>query len=417
MTEKTDAKIIKFPGRGLEEDDASESTNPVLLVVDDDQDILRVVKFYLTKQNYTVHAASGGNEALAILKENPRIELILSDVMMPEMTGLELLKIIRDNKEYSEIPVILISAEGETSKKVAGLNLGADDFITKPFNFDELMARVKNHIRLRRLQKEVLIANKQVMHVNNMLKSQNEKLIEDLEQARGVQMALLPDVLPESEKFQMGSRYLPAERLGGDFFDIVDLADGKKLGVMVADVCGHGVSAAFTTAMTKITFRNSCFNSDDPAEVIYQMNEELFGNIKSGFVTVFYGVLDLEQETFHYASGGHPPLLLHRYKDDSIEELKAQSTFLGSFNGLEFTSDVTHVSKGDRILFYTDGIFESQNMEGEQFGLERVNALLRSHKNEPMQTLLDTLINTLVDFIDGMEFDDDITVVGIDIKL
>ena len=147
------------------------------------------------------------------------------------------------------------------------------------------------------------------------------------------------------------------------------------------------------------------------------MNEELFGNIKSGFVTVFYGVLDLEQETFHYASGGHPPLLLHRYKDDSIEELKAQSTFLGSFNGLEFTSDVTHVSKGDRILFYTDGIFESQNMEGEQFGLERVNALLRSHKNEPMQTLLDTLINTLVDFIDGMEFDDDITVVGIDIKL
>ena len=364
-----------------------------------------------------MYAAPGGNEALPILKDNPRIEWILSDVMMPEMTGLELLKIIRDNKEYSEIPVILISAEGETSKKVAGLNLGADDFITKPFNFDELMARVKNHIRLRRLQKEVLIANKQVMHVNNMLKSQNEKLIEDLEQARGVQMALLPDVLPESEKFQMGSRYLPAERLGGDFFDIVDLADGKKLGVMVADVCGHGVSAAFTTAMTKITFRNSCFNSDDPAEVIYQMNEELFGNIKSGFVTVFYGVLDLEQETFHYASGGHPPLLLHRYKDDSIEELKAQSTFLGSFNGLEFTSDVTHVSKGDRILFYTDGIFESQNMEGEQFGLERVNALLRSHKNVFFNATAATEIYTLMDFIDGMEFDDDITVVGIDIKL
>ena len=416
MREKTESKIIEFPGMDSELDDASESANPVLLVVDDDLDILRVVKFYLTKQNYTVHAASSGSEALAILEENPRIELILSDVMMPEMTGLELLKILRDNKEYSEIPVILISAEGDTSKKVAGLNLGADDFITKPFNLDELMARVKIHIRLRRLQKEVLIANKQVMHVNNMLKSQNEKLIEDLEQARGVQMALLPDVLPKSEKYQLGSRYLPAERLGGDFFDIVELDDGKKLGVLVADVCGHGVSAAFTTAMTKIVFRNSCFNSKDPAEVIYQMNEELFGNIKSGFVTVFYGVLDLEKHTLHYASGGHPPLLIHRQKDDSIEELKAQATFLGSFNGLEFTSDMTHVSNGDRILFYTDGIFESQNMEGEQFGLERINELLRNHKDEPVQTLLDTMIKTLMDFIDGMEFDDDITVVGIDIK-
>ena len=417
MTEKTDGKIFDLPGVESEMDEDSESVNPVLLVVDDDQDILRVVKFYLTKQNYTVHAASSGVEALAILKENPRIELILSDVMMPEMTGLELLKILRDNKVLSEIPVILISAEGETSKKVAGLNLGADDFITKPFNFDELMARVKNHIRLRRLQKEVLIANKQVMHVNNMLKSQNEKLIEDLEQARGVQMALLPDALPENEKYQLGSRYLPAERLGGDFFDIVPLAHGNKLGVMVADVCGHGVSAAFTTAMTKITFRNSCFNSEDPAEVIYQMNEELFGNIKSGFVTVFYGVLDLDKNTFHFASGGHPPLLVHRRKDDSIEELKAQATFLGSFNGVEFTSEFTQVSKGDRILFYTDGIFESQNIEGEQFGIERVNELLRKNKNEPVQTLLDTMIKALVEFIDGVEFDDDITVVGIDIKL
>lgn len=417
MTEKTEGKIIEFPRMDSGEVDDPESINPVLLVVDDDQDILRVVKFYLTKQNYTVHAASGGKEALAILKENPRIELILSDVMMPEMTGLELLKILRDTKEYSEIPVILISAEGETSKKVAGLNLGADDFITKPFNFDELMARVKNHIRLRRLQKEVLIANKQVMHVNNMLKSQNEKLIEDLEQARGMQMALLPDVLPEDEKFELGSRYLPAERLGGDFFDIVGLDEGKKLGVMIADVCGHGVSAAITTAMTKITFRNSCFNSEDPAKVICQMNDELFGNIKSGFVTVFYGVLDLEKNTFQYASGGHPPLLVYRHKDDSIEELKPQSTFLGSFNAVEFSSDSTQVSKGDRILFYTDGIFESQNLEGEQFGFERVNELLRKHKDDPVQTLLDTMINALVDFIDGMEFDDDITIVGIDIKL
>ena len=131
---------------------------PVLLVVDDDPDILRVVRFYLTKQQYTVHTATCGAEALAILDKERDIELILSDVMMPQMSGLELLTIVRENPDYADIPMILISAEGETAKKVAGLNLGADDFITKPFNFDELMARVKNHIRLRRLQMEVMVA-------------------------------------------------------------------------------------------------------------------------------------------------------------------------------------------------------------------------------------------------------------------
>lgn len=415
MTEKPQSKITVYQDEAFEEEDDLSGNNPVLLVVDDDQDILRVVKFYLTKQNYTVHAATGGKEALALLEKHPRIELILSDVMMPEMTGLDLLKILRENQAYAEIPVILISAEGETSKKVAGLNLGADDFITKPFNFDELMARVKNHIRLRRLQKEVLIANKQVMHVNNMLKNQNEKLIEDLEQARGVQMALLPDALPENSVFELGSRYIPAERLGGDFFDIVLLDDERKLGVMVADVCGHGVSAAFTTAMTKITFRNACFNSNDPAEVLFQMNEELFGNIKSGFVTVFYGVLDLETYNFEFASGGHPPLLVYRRQSDTIEELSAQSTFLGSFHPVQFDSDSAQIHKGDRILFYTDGLFESQNQDGEQFGFERVNALMRGHKDDSVQSTIDTMISSLVEFMDGLEFDDDITVVGIDV--
>ncbi|HUJ75350.1 MAG TPA: response regulator, partial [bacterium] len=130
-----------------------------VLVVDDDPDILRVVRFYLAKHHYHIETAENGREALEVLARNPDIELVLSDVMMPEMSGLELLRNIRSNALLADIPVILISAEGETSRKVAGLNLGADDFITKPFNFDELTARVRNHLRLRRLQREVLVAN------------------------------------------------------------------------------------------------------------------------------------------------------------------------------------------------------------------------------------------------------------------
>ena len=416
MTEKSQPEAFeKMRAEDPSLHDVDEE-HPVLLVVDDDQDILRVVRFYLTKQNYTVHTANSGKEALSLLESHSDIELILSDVMMPEMSGLELLKTLREDEKHNDIPVILISAEGETSKKVIGLNLGADDFISKPFNFDELMARVKNHIRLRRLQKEVLFAHNQVMHVNEMLQSHNEKLIQDLEAARSIQIALMPDFLPEHPKFLLGSYYLPAERLGGDFFDIVTLAEGRKLGVLVADVCGHGVTAAFTTAMTKITFRNSCFSSEDPAEVLMRMNDELFGNLKNEYVTVFYGILDVESGKFVFASGGHPPLLVHRRKDNRIEELRPQATFLGIFNSVEITSESVTLEKGDRIFFYTDGLFESRNGADEEFGLERVKEIISRRKDDPLQTQVNGMIESLVEFIDGVEFDDDITVVGIDIR-
>src|SRR5579863_7504945 len=261
------------------------ASEPTLLIVDDDPDILRVVRFYLSKHRYRILAAENGKAALDLLHKDPTVELILSDVMMPEMSGLELLKAVRDDPFFADIPVILISAEGETSKKVAGLNLGADDFITKPFNFDELTARVRNHLRLRRLQREVLVAN-------DLLKQQNERFQEDLEAARTVQLALLPSELPESSSLQLGSRYLPVDRVGGDFFDVAQLDNARRTGVIVADVCGHGIAAAFITAMTKISFRGACATHSDPGAVLAAMNRQLVPNIKQGYVTAFYTIFD-----------------------------------------------------------------------------------------------------------------------------
>lgn len=389
---------------------------PVLLVVDDDPDILRVVRFYLTKQQYTVHTATCGTEALAILDKERDIELILSDVMMPEMSGLELLTIVRENPDYADIPMILISAEGETAKKVAGLNLGADDFITKPFNFDELMARVKNHIRLRRLQMEVMVASRQALQANKMLQVQNDRFLEDLEAARSLQMSLMPDKFPEYPQIALASRYLPAEELGGDFFDVVALDDGRKLGVLIADVCGHGVTAAFITAMTKIAFQNSCYSSFDPSVVLTRMNGELTGNLKNGFVTVFYGVYDLVDKSFAYASGGHPPLLLHRRSAEQMVELMPQATFLGFFEPVEYRTDTVILQPGDRLIFYTDGLYECQRVPGDDFGIERVTGMILTAKDKGLDSLLHELINSLIEFMDGGAFDDDITIVGLDVR-
>ncbi len=388
---------------------------PVLLVVDDDPDILRVVRFYLTKQKYRVHTAESGREALGVLERERDVELILSDVMMPEMSGLDLLMAVRADTRFSDIPVILISAEGETSKKVAGLNLGADDFITKPFNFDELMARVKNHIRLRRLQQEVVIASRQVLQANAMLQHQNDRFLQDLEAARSLQMSLMPDSLPNSDQVRLGARYLPAERLGGDFFDVVELDGGQRLGVLLADVCGHGITAAFITAMTKIAFQSVCYASRDPAVVLEQMNRELTANLSNGFVTVFYGVYDLTDRSFTYASGGHPPVLLQRRTTHEILELRPQETFLGCFEPVAFRADTIQLRPGDRLLFYTDGLFESQRGPDDEFGMERVRAYLQQEQAREIQPLLDGLVEALMDFLAGAPVEDDITVVGLDV--
>lgn len=387
---------------------AEEEIPPTLLVADDDPDILRIVQFYLQKQKFRVLGAANGVEALELLRQNPDVDLILSDVMMPKMSGLELLEAVRNSEAFNQIPVILISAEGESSKKVAGLNQGADDYITKPFNFDELMARVHNHLSLRRLQRQLQVANE-------TLHKQNEQFRTDLEAARGVQMALLPEEMPHGERYRIGTRYVPMERVGGDFFDVVSLSNDEKVGILVADVCGHGIAAALVTAITKISFRNVCFKSMDPAEVLADMNRALCANIRGGFVTAFYGVYDRATQQLTYASGGHPPLLVHRRDAAQIEELRPQATFLGVFEVVDFRSDTHQLTKGDRVLFYTDGIFEGQNENGEQFGMERMFDIIRRNGGQDVEVLLDDLLRSFRDFRGEEETDDDITLVGLEI--
>ncbi|MBI4081124.1 MAG: SpoIIE family protein phosphatase [Candidatus Lambdaproteobacteria bacterium] len=403
------AEINKGRPAGAEASGALILDRPRLLVVDDDPDILRIVKYYLVRQNFDVETATNGEEALEIIRRSGKIELLLSDVMMPRMNGLDLLRAVRGLPGRSDLPIILISAEGEAKKKVAGLDMGADDYLTKPFNFDELIARVRNHIRLRRLQKELIAAN-------DLLRRRNAQFMENLEAARAIQAALMPDRFPASTGFTVGSRYLPMAEVGGDFFDVVTLAGGRKLGVFIADVCGHGVASAFITAMTKITFRNACFGSEDPAGVLAQMNRELCLYSKHSFVTACYGIYDTAARTFTYAGGGHPPLLVRRGSSGAVIELGSQATFLGFFEDVPYTADSIAIEAGDRIFLYTDGLYESRNAAHEQYGMERFTRFIRDEANGDIQTTLDQLLEDLTRFMGNTAVEDDVTIVGFDVS-
>ena len=182
---------------------------------------------------------------------------------------------------------------------------------------------------------------------------------------------------------------------------------------MFADVCGHVIAASFITAMTKISFLNVCFTSTEPGRILAQMNSELVAYLPTGFVTVFYGVLDLNTLDFQYASGGHPSLLVHRRSNGEIKELEPQATFLGVFEDVVFPSHSYQLMKGDRLLFYTDGLYEGQNKEEEQFGMERVRGLFQDHGKLAIQEMINLLVFNLFDFLDNVSLDDDITLVGL----
>jgi serine phosphatase RsbU (regulator of sigma subunit) len=389
--------------------DLAGEQGPHVLLVDDDADILRIVQFYLKKQKYNVHTAASGEEALTILNGHPDIELVLSDVMMPGMSGLDLLKAIRAEPRTSDLSVVLISAEGQTAKKVAGLELGADDYITKPFNFDELQARVRNHIRLRRLQREVL-------QKNDLLRTKNEQFLRDLEAARNVQLALMPSKFPDLGTYCIGARYIPLEQVGGDFFDVVSLDGGAKIGLFIADVCGHGIAAAFVTAMTKISFRNACYGVSEPGAVLAQMNRELNAVLQGGFVTAFYAVFDVQRRSIRYASGGHPPVLVARRGEPKVIELSPQSTFLGAFPLMEYPETDFQCQPGDCLLFYTDGLLETRNEKRESYGSERLAKSLLANASRGVQELINLTVFELFEYMGSTPLEDDVTLLGVEIK-
>lgn len=167
--------------------------------------------------------------------------------------------------------------------------------------------------------------------------------------------------------------------------------------------------------MTKISFRGACAGNADPGTVLAAMNRQLVPNIKQGYVTAFYAVLDAAAGMLRYASGGHPPILVHHRGEDRIEELEAQATFLGSFDGIRFTSDSIALRPGDRVVLYTDGLYETLvEHGGKPYGMARVLELLRELKDRPIQGVLDGIVDDLVGALGSRAPADDITLVGVD---
>src|SRR5215204_4079125 len=238
---------------------------------------------------------------------------------------------------------------------------------------------------------------------------ERERIEQELEVARSIQQASLPEEVPTPEGWQIAPYYQPAREVGGDFYDFLELADGR-LGVVVGDATGKGVPAAVMMASTRSALRAGAQASESPGDALRRVNDPLATDIPSNmFVTCFYAILDPKSGTLSYANAGHDLPYLHR--NGAAEELRARGMPLGLMPGMGYEEKKTILQAGEAAVFYSDGLVEADDPKGEMFGFPRLRGLVAEHGAEKEERSLgDLLMKELYSFVgEGWEQEDDIT--------
>src|SRR5271168_97192 len=266
----------------------------IVLLVDDAPANIQIVKSIL-KDLYKIRVATSGAKALELAKITPPPDLILMDIMMPEMDGYEVCTQLKLRPDTRDIPVIFLTGQTHVDEETRGFDVGAVDYIHKPFSPAVVKARVQTHLVLRGIREQL---------AQQLLTIQKE-----LETARQIQLSILPSAVPKMAGLDIAARYIPMTSVAGDFYDFI-VVDEKHIGILVADVSGHGMPAALIASMLKIALPTQEAHAADPAQVLLGLNRALCGKFQHHFVTAAYVFLDMQNLTLTYAGAGHPPLLL-----------------------------------------------------------------------------------------------------------
>jgi phosphoserine phosphatase RsbU/P len=373
----------------------------LVLIVDDAPANLQVVRSIL-KDDFKIIVATSGAKALDLVKANPHPDLILLDVMMPEMDGYEVCGILKSTPEARDIPVIFLTGKTETDDETRGFEAGAVDYIHKPFSPAIVKARVHTHLVLRESRDQLA---RQLLDINN-----------ELEMAREIQMSILPQKTPKIGGLEIAARYLPMSSVAGDFYDFIQV-DEKHLGILIADVSGHGLPAALIASMLKVALAAQSQNASDPARILSGLNDSLCGMFKHHFVTATYVFLDMEKHSMSYASAGHPPLLLWSASARCASEVVQNGLLLGLFPGTLYSSVEVPLGPGDKAVLYTDGILETKSPSDQEFGADLLKGFLESNQHLKADAFAELLLVELADWSENPKGDgrqDDITILVID---
>jgi len=375
-----------------------------ILVVDDEPDLEQLILQKFRKQIreglFTFKFAGNGVQALERLAEDITIDLVLTDINMPEMDGLTLLNRIKE-QEKPLLRSVIVSAYGDIENIRTAMNRGAFDFIIKPIDLNDLEITIAKSLNDLRVLKEAMQSRDQLMFIKHELGIATE-----------IQTSILPKVFPpfpDRKEFDIYAKMIPAREVGGDLYDFF-LIDKSRVGVIIGDVSGKGIPAAMFMAVSKTLLKATALKGIPPDSCLESVNNILVDeSLPSMFVTVFYGIFDTRNGSFEYCNGGHnPPYLISA--GGEVRQLDNRGwVFLGALKNLEYESNVVMLQPGETLFLITDGITEAMNTREEMFGEERSQAALQMHAGKPLPELVQKVIEEVQAFAGAQEQSDDLT--------
>jgi len=409
---------------------AKDSEKGFLLVVDDNETNRELLVRHLESQGHTVAQAKNGRRALEMIQKD-RFDLVLLDVMMPEMNGYHVLTHMKSDISWKNIPVIMISALEEMDSVVQCIELGAEDYLPKPFNPVLLKARINACLEKKRLRDiEQLYAKRMEL---------------ELDMGQQIQRSFLPDALPQLPGWEIAAFFQAARQVAGDFYDAFLLCNGKQVGLVIADVCDKGVGSALFMALFRSLIRvfsghthlcdHLCESfiaasrkragdmiiqqetidgeHTNPLIAVALTNDYIEQNHSEMgmFVTLFFGVLNPETGLLSYINAGHEPLFIVGPTGVKVR-LQPTGPAAGMMPDAKFKIEHVQLEPGDILIGYTDGVTEARSSNGELYTKKRLQSLL----DQPVASapeLLERIENSLFKYTQNAPQSDDITLLAV----
>ncbi|MEG5137511.1 MULTISPECIES: PP2C family protein-serine/threonine phosphatase [unclassified Microcoleus] len=366
-----------------------------ILVIDDDTAVQELLRRTLKKQGYEVTVASNGEDGVA-QAQKLRPALIICDWIMPRLTGIDVCRRVKADPDLSTTQFFLLTSLGSIADRVKGLDAGADDFISKPIELNELQARVRAGLRLHQLSRDLKIAK--------------QNLEAELAEAAEYVQSLLPD--PMTEPFSIEAKFIPSRQLGGDCFDY-NWLDADYLAIYLLDVAGHGLRAALPSVAVLNLLRSRALPNIDyykPSDVLRALNTTFQMSYQNDkYFTIWYGVYNRITRQLTYASAGHPPAVLISQSPAStakIQRLKTPGMPVGMFPDAPYVDNCCDVEDLSTLYIFSDGVYEIHQPDGNIWGLDPFIDLLAAY-NGASADQLELVLNYILKLNAKAVFDDD----------
>lgn len=341
-----------------------------ILVIDDDTAVQELLRRTLKKQGYEVTVASNGEDGVA-QAQKIRPALIICDWIMPRLTGIDVCLRVKADPDLSTTQFFLLTSLGSIADRVKGLDAGADDFISKPIELNELQARVRAGLRLHQLGRDLKIAM--------------QNLEAELAEAAEYVQSLLPD--PMTEPVSIEAKFIPSRQLGGDCFDY-NWLDADSLAIYLLDVAGHGLRAALPSVAVLNLLRSRALPNIDyykPSDVLRALNTTFQMSYQNDkYFTIWYGVYNRISRQLVYASAGHPPAVLISQSPTStakIQRLKTPGMPVGMFPDAPYVDNCCDVEALSTLYIFSDGVYEIHQPDGNIWGLDPFIDLLAAYND------------------------------------